>query len=120
RELGLDLRLAAAEEDRAEPAVELGQVLVARRPAAVVKQVEVAVEAEERAEDRRIEELDDRVDLVDAVLDRRAGQDEGVGAREALDGLGGLALPVLDPLCLVEDDDVRSETPHDLLAVGQD
>ena len=48
-----------------------------------------------------------RVQLVEAVLQRRAGQDEGIGAAQPLHHVGGLGAPVLDPLRLVEDDQVE-------------
>jgi hypothetical protein len=76
RELPLDVVLAAAQEDGGEPPVELVEVPVAGGPAALVELVELAVEAEEGPEQGGTEELQDRVDLVDAVLQRRAGEDE--------------------------------------------
>ena len=85
---------------------QLGEVLVVDRAAALVELVEVAVEAEQRADQLRVEVLDDRIELVDAVLDRRAGQHEGVGRAQRLDPPRGLGLPVLDALRLVEHDDV--------------
>jgi len=45
-----------------------------RRAAAVVELIELAVETEQRSEDLRVEKLDDRVDLVDAILDWCPGQ----------------------------------------------
>ncbi len=125
-ELPLDVLLAAAQQDGREPAVELAEVPVADGPAALVELVELAVEAEEGAEQGGIEKLHDRVDLVDAVLERRAGEDERVGAAQPFDGLGGAALPVLDALGLVEHDHVRGEpllhgvaVEEDLLVVGE-
>ena len=44
--------------------------------------------------------------LVDAIFDGGAGEDKGVAAAEAFDGLGGLGAPVLDALGFVEHDDV--------------
>ena len=90
----------------ASAAAQLGEVLVVDRPAALVELVEVAVETEQRPEQLRIEVLDDRVELVDAVLDRRAGQHEGDRASAATSPPRRLGLPVLDALRLVEDDDV--------------
>ena len=52
-----------------------------------------------------------RVDLVDAVLDRRAREHEGVAAAQAFDGLRGLGAPVLDALGLIEHDDVGLQPP---------
>jgi hypothetical protein len=53
-----------------------------------------------------IDELDDRDQLLQLVLERRAGQDEGIGAVDALQGARGNGVPVLDPLRLVDDDDL--------------
>ena|SRR5437660_5160520 len=47
--------------------------------------------------------------LVDAILDGRAGEDKGVAAAEAFNGLGGLGAPVLDALGFVEHDNVWTE-----------
>ncbi len=61
--------------------------------------------------------MDDRIELVDAVLERRAGQHEGVGRAQLLDPPRGLGLPVLDPLRLVENDDVRRQDRVDVIGV---
>ena len=100
--------------------MQLVEVLVADGATFFVQLVEVAVEAEQRAEDVRVEELDDGVDLVDAVLDRRAGEHEGVAASQALDGHGGLGLPVLDALGLVENDHIRCQGGIDLVHIRAD
>ena len=47
--------------------------------------------------------------LVDAIFDGGAGEDKGVAAAEAFDGLGGLGAPVLDALGFVEHDNVWTE-----------
>ena len=107
-QLGFHLGFAAAQHVRADALVELIEVAVARGPAAVVEFVKLAVEAEQRAEHGRVEEIHQRMQFVDAVLDGRAGEDEGVAAAQALDGLGGLGAPVLDALGFVEHDDVRA------------
>lgn len=117
-ELVLHLVLAPPQQHRPQAPVQLAQVLVSHRPAALVQLVEVAVEAEEGAEDPGIQELDDGVEIVDAVLQRRAGQDEGVPALQALDRLRRLGAPVLDPLRLVQDDRVRRQQALEVLAVG--
>src|SRR5258707_15103421 len=59
------------------------------------------------------------MELVDAVLDGCASEDEGVSAAQAFDGLGGFGVPVLDALGFVEHDDVRAETGVDVKRVAQ-
>ena len=98
---------------------QLREVLVVDRPAALVELVEVAVEAEQRPEQLGIEILHDRIELVDAVLDRRAGQHEGVGRAQRLDPPRRLGLPVLDALRLVEHDDVGLQYRVDVRGVAQ-
>ena len=98
--------------------MQLVEVPVARRAAPLVQIVVLAVEPEQRAEQGGVEEIHDRIQLVDAVFDRRAGEDEGVAAVEPLDGLRGLGGPVLDALGLVEHDDVRPQPRVDVEAVG--
>src|SRR3970282_637597 len=69
--------------------------------------------------------LDDRREPVEPVLHRCAGQHETVRRIEALHGERGPGCPVLDPLGLVEYDDVRPPLTNDvevakkLLVIGQ-
>ena len=55
------------------------------------------------AEHAGVEELEDRPELAQVVLDRRAAHRQAVPAAEQPGGLGGLAVGVLDRLGLVED-----------------
>ena len=70
--------------------------------------------------------LHDRRELVEPVLHRRARQDEPVRGIQSLHGARGLGRPVLDPLGLVEHDDVRGpvanhvEVANELLVVAQE
>ena len=120
RKLALHVLLAPAEHHRRDPSPKLVQVPEAGGLALVVQLVELPVEAEQRSEEIGVEELDDRVDLVDAVLERRAGEHEGVPALELLHRIRGLGLPVLDALGLVEDHDVGPERVEKLVAVRHD
>ena len=56
--------------------MQLIEILVADGAPFLVQLVEIAVEAEQGTEDTGVEELDDRIDLVDAVLQRRSGQSQ--------------------------------------------
>jgi hypothetical protein len=68
----------------------------------------------------RDEELNDRVDLVDAVFYGGAGEDKGVGTPQALDGDGRLGLPVLDALGLVQNDHIGRQDGVDFLCIRSD
>lgn len=54
-----------------------------------------------------VDELDDGDELLDAVLERRAGQDQGERRGDLLDAPRDPRAPVLDPLRLVEDHELR-------------
>ena len=116
----LDVALATAEHDRLQPAHQMVEVLVPDWTAAVVEIVEVAVEAEQRAQQARVKVLHDRIDLVDAVLDRRAGENERIGRCQRLHRARRLGLPVLDALRLVQDDDVGLQRAVDVGGVDDD
>ena len=73
REFGLDVGLAAAEHHRLQAATQFAEILVVDRPPPLVEFVEVAVEAEQRPDQFRVEILHNRIELVDAVFNRRAG-----------------------------------------------
>lgn len=105
-QLCLDVCLAATQDDGPHTLAQFQQVLVARGAALVVELVELPVEAKQGPEDRWIEEVDDGVELVDAILDGGACQDEGVAAVQALHGPRRQGTPVLDALGLVEHNDV--------------
>ena len=118
-QLGLHVGLAAAQHVGLDALVQFVQVAIGGGPAAVVQFVILAVEAEQRAEQRRVEEIHQRIQFVDAVLDGRAGEDESIAAAQALDGLGGLGAPVLDALRFVQHHDVRPQPVVDVQRVGQ-
>ena len=68
RKLALHVLLAPPEHHRGDPSRELVQVPEAGGVALRVQLVELPVEAEQRPQEIGVQELDDRVDLVDAVL----------------------------------------------------
>ena len=59
------------------------------------------------AEHAGVQELEERPELAEVVLDRRAAERQAVPAAEQAGGLGRLAVGVLDRLRLVEDDVVE-------------
>src|SRR5581483_2739071 len=92
-----------------------GEALQSRRRFGVVVQLdgdeEGATELGLRAEKAGVEELPDRPQVADVVLDRGAGQGDAVVGPEGASGPGLFRLGVLDVLRLVEDD----ARPGDLL-----
>jgi len=118
-QLGLDLGLAPAQQHRLDPAAQVAQISVIDRSSALVEAVEIAVEAEQRADQFRVQILNDGIEFVDAVLQRRAGEDEGVGRAQRLDLARGLGVPVLDPLRLVEDHDFGGQHLVDGFGVAE-
>ena len=108
-EFVFDIAFAASQHERAHAFVQFAQVAIGIRAAFVIKVVELAVEPEERAEDFGVEEIDERIQFVDAVLQRRAGEHEGEGAAQQFDRARGARRPVLDALCFVEHHDVGRE-----------
>src|SRR5439155_3358464 len=81
-------------------------------------------EAKARYKRVRIDELHDRVEVVEAVLERRPREDEREARRESLDDAACLRLPILDPLPLVEDHEVPArsldveDVPENLLVIA--
>ena len=97
-QLGLDIDLSASQEDRAHAFAKLVEVLVALRAPAFAELVIFPIEAEERAENCGIKEIDNRTELVNPVFNRGTCQDECVAALKSLDGLGRFCRPIFDPL----------------------
>lgn len=119
-QLCLDVVLAAAEQDGPDALAEGCEVFIIGRTAFFIQLIEIAIEAEQRTQQRRIEKIDDGVELVDAVFDGGTGEDEGVAAFEAFHGLRGLGGPVFDALRFIKHDDVGAEVGVDVEAVGDD
>ncbi len=71
-----------------------------------VEDAVIVQELERRAEPAVVHELHDAVQFLQLVLQRRAGQHDGVTAAQLLDGPRRLRFPVLDALGLVEHDQV--------------
>ena len=66
-----------------------------------------------------VDPFDDRRQLVDPVLHRSAGQDQAITRRQPFHRQRGLGRPVLDPLRLVEHDQVGVPSPDDLEVAEQ-
>ena len=82
------------------------------------------VETEGRAKPPIVDELGDGEEIVEAVLQRRAGKDQGEPRAQPLDDTAGLGLPVLDSLAFVKNDQIpldlldRQDVTKDLLVVA--
>ena len=100
----LDGGLSPAKKNRGDRFVQFRQIAHALVLPLAVKGVESAVEAKEASEQRRIHEVHKRIEFVNAVFNRRAGQDKRIGRDESLQVPRRLRLPVLDTLGLVQDD----------------
>ena len=59
-----------------------------------------------RTEPVLIDELDDRDELFELVFERRAGQHDGIGTVDALQGSRRDGVPVLHPLRFVDDHEI--------------
>ena len=88
------------------------QAAIAGQMALVVQHTVLVHEAERRAEPAAVDELHDGKQLLQFVFQRRAGQHQGVAALQLLDGARGRGGPVADSLCLVENDQVRTQFLH--------
>ena len=110
---GLDLGLVGKVGDDApvglEAAQDVGAHEVAQRRIRAHRPVGQALdevrELPGRAEQTGIDEVEDRPQVAEPVLDRRAGQGDARAGLERLDGAGLLGRRVLDRLGLVEDDE---------------
>ena len=120
RKFVLHRRLAPTQKDLRRGLLELLQIAHALVVSFVIKGIEPPVEPEEAAEKRRIDELGKRIQLVNAVFERRACQHERIRRREPLEVAGGLRLPVLNALRLIKDHEIRLEDVVDLLPVADD
>ena len=100
-----DLLLGAAEDERPQGLGQQDAVHLLERGAGP----DVLLEDRVAAEHARVQELEDRPELAQVVLDRRAAHGQLVAAAQQPGGLGRLAVGVLDRLGLVEDRVVELE-----------
>src|SRR5262245_26944672 len=112
RQLPEHLGPRAAQEDRGQLAPNLVEVPVPGQVPLGVLHPVLVQELVRRPEPPIVHELHDRVQLFQPVLQRRPGEDDRVPALQLLDGPRRLRLPVLDPLRLVEHNDVRPPGVH--------
>ena len=107
RQLRQHLRPRPPQQDRRQLLADLVEIAIAQQFAVLVEHAMIVQELEGGAEPAVIDELHDAVQLFELVLQRRAGQHDGIAAAQPLDGPRRLRLPVLDALGLVEHDQVR-------------
>jgi hypothetical protein len=103
------LGLAAAQHQRGHAITKFREIVEFRRAPALIELIKFAVESEERSEHFRIEKIDNGIEFVDAVFDRRAGEDKSVTAAQSLNRLGCLGVPVFDALRFIKHHDVGLE-----------
>ena len=106
RQLLEDLLLGPADQDRLKGPSDLVQVPVADHLAELVGVLMLRQESEHRPQAKAIHELHDRVEFLQPVLQGCPGQDDGILGMEPFDRLGPPGLPVLDPLGLIENDNL--------------
>ena len=99
------LGLPPTQENRSQGLSDPVQVAIADHAAGVVfTDLMVVQEPERRPEPMRVDELDDRHQFLETVLERRPGQDDRVRRGDLLDRPCSARLPVLDALGLIEHD----------------
>ena len=106
RKLLHDRRASPTQHHGSQLLPELAQVLVAEHLASFRYDSVRVVKLKRRPELALVHELDHREQIVEAILERRAGERERETGAQPLDDLRGLRLPVLDPLRLVENDQI--------------
>ena len=119
REVEHDALAGAPQQHRTQDLAELVEVFVAQHLAPVVHGAVSVEKAVGRPEPSVVDKPDHAVEVVEAVLQRSAGENEGEGAAKALDHAGGFGLPVFDALSLVENDEIPGD-PFDGEMVAQD
>ena len=97
--------------------MDLPQALVADQPACLGRLHMVVQEAEGWPEDAAVDELHDRVQLLELVLQRRSSQNERVAALQLLDRARRFRRPVPDALGFVQNDQVGAKVPDQLHVV---
>ena len=95
-----------AQQDGPQPPAQFVEILVAEHLARFVHHPVAVEEAEGGPQPPFVDELHDRVELVQAVFQRRAREHQGERRAQPLDDPAGLGFPVLDALAFVEDDQV--------------
>ena len=93
RSLQHRLRACAAAGRARAVLAQLGEVLVAEHLALLVHHAVPVEEAERRPQPPVVDELHDRVELVEPVLQRRAGEHQREPRLEALDARGWFSPP---------------------------
>jgi len=76
---------------------------------ALIGDVEIHQIAPEGSQYPSVDHLHQAVEVFEAVLQRCATEYEDVTKRDALDGGGDLGAPILDPLGLVQDQEIRGQ-----------
>ena len=102
-----DLFLLAAKEYRLQGLADFVEARVADDLAVLIAKLMLVQQPVRRAEAVAIHKLHNRDQLFQPVLQRGAGQDDGVRRGDLFDTAGSARVPILDALGLVQDDEVR-------------
>ncbi|HEX7679164.1 MAG TPA: hypothetical protein VF713_13625 [Thermoanaerobaculia bacterium] len=117
RKLRQDFLLAPPHHDGRERGRHPIEIAVAGHPSVLVFRLVRVEETVRGSKPERIDEVDDRHQLLEPVLERRAGENDGVIGGDSLDRSGGARRPVLDALRLVEDHQIGSPAA-DAIEIG--
>ena len=82
------------------------EILVAQHLALLIHHAMAVEEAEAGPSRRSSMNCDHGIEVVEPVLQRRAGEHEREARAQALERLAGLRFPVLDPLSFIENDQI--------------
>ena len=106
------LALDSTNQQRCERLADAIEMAIADHLVVLIANLVLGEELKRRSQAMLVDELDNRHQLLQAVLERRARQDDGVGRGNALDAAGRPCVPVLDSLRFVEDDQIRRPPPN--------
>jgi hypothetical protein len=110
RQLLKNLLLVPADQDRSQGLANGFQVSIADSFSCFrIRNMVAAQKSKERAKPVAINKLDNRVKLIQPILQGSSRQDDSIGRRDALGTLGGPRLPIFDPLGFIKNNQVWSQ-----------
>src|SRR5262249_4502779 len=96
----------AAQQYRSQVLAQLLEILVSQHLSLLIDDAVLVKEAESWSEPSLVNELHHRVQVFQAILERRAGKNQREGGAQPLDHASCLRFPVFDPLSFIENDQV--------------
>ena len=85
-----------------QPSPQLIQIFVADHPARIIHNAVSVKESKARPQAAVVNELHDRIQLVDAVFQRSSGQHQRESGSQTLDHIARFGFPILDPLRFIQ------------------